>query len=65
MKPQRRSNTKIQMKCHECQSACAPKDGDWHDGDHNQIFLCRSCGMKLAPKRANLRTQYFSSPVTA
>lgn len=38
-----RSATKLLMKCFQCHQDTQPKDGDWHDGEHNQVFLCRSC----------------------
>lgn len=55
MKFQKRSRlgTKIQMKCHQCRLDCLPKNGDWHDSQDGQIFLCRDCekvSLSLRPK---------------
>ena len=42
----RRTTAKIQLHCHTCKVLCSPKDGDWHDGEQNQIFLCVACSGK-------------------
>lgn len=42
---------KPQLRCHGCQEAVSPKNGDWHQTDAgNQIFLCRTCEAKNRAK---------------
>jgi hypothetical protein len=56
MKFPRRTGAKIQMTCNQCREACPTKDGDWHEGEKGQIFLCRDCELKL-PLSAKLRVR--------
>lgn len=56
-----RLSTKIQMKCHKCRKDCLPKNGDWHDGVDNQVFLCKICE---PASRSSLATM-ARSPVSA
>jgi hypothetical protein len=68
MKFQRRTRlgTKILMKCHKCRSECQPKDGDWHDAQDGQIFLCRSCEPGAQGiDRPKLRPASMLSPLRA
>jgi hypothetical protein len=63
-----RLGTKLQMKCHKCRTECAPKDGDWHDGQDGQDFLCRVCvpAAPLGSTRPKLHyTSIFTSPTQA
>lgn len=43
----KRTGAKLQMTCHRCHDQCSPKDGDWHNGAENQVFLCRGCEPRL------------------
>jgi hypothetical protein len=47
-----RSAARLQMKCFKCRGDCAPKDGDWHDGEHNQVFICHVCVGRARPTLA-------------
>ncbi len=56
--------TKLQLHCHDCKNACSPKNGDWHNGEFNQIFLCQDCGKynrHAKPKLQNLVASVGSS----
>lgn len=57
MKAFRRTGSKLQLTCHDCRGACAPKDGDWHEGVNNQVFLCRHCEVerKLPAKKSRFQ----------
>lgn len=46
--------TKIQLKCFQCRLDCLPKNGDWHDGEESQVFLCRTCEMRARTGMAPL-----------
>jgi len=35
--------TKLRVSCHRCKTVCAPADGDWKDGETNQVFVCHPC----------------------
>jgi hypothetical protein len=64
-----RLGTKLQMKCNKCLGECAPKDGDWHDSEAGQVFLCRVC-VKPAPTGTTTRpklnyTSIFASSAGA
>jgi hypothetical protein len=37
---------KGQMKCFRCREACPSKDGDWHDHQQRQVFLCKTCAQQ-------------------
>lgn len=37
------SRGKLKYNCFQCRDICLPKDGDWHDGETNQVFLCKTC----------------------
>ncbi len=65
MKFQKRSGTRIQLKCHRCRTECQPKNGDWHDGESNQIFLCHSCVYKSPGARGKLTLNLTQTPITA
>ncbi|HEY8280316.1 MAG TPA: hypothetical protein VIH99_11875 [Bdellovibrionota bacterium] len=57
-----RLGTKLLMKCHKCKNDCQPKDGDWHDGEAGQVFLCRTCEPSRSPfDRPKLRVSLLTA----
>ncbi|MGZ3704022.1 MAG: hypothetical protein ACXWSD_20020, partial [Bdellovibrionota bacterium] len=55
-----RLGTKLQMKCHKCRAETAPKDGDWHDSQAGQVFLCRTC-VPAAPLGSSRPKLHYTS----
>jgi hypothetical protein len=33
------------MKCFQCRESCARTDGRWHEGEIDQVYLCKACGL--------------------
>ncbi len=60
-----RLGTKLQMKCHQCRMDCLPKNGDWHDAQDGQIFLCRDCERGPLLARPKLRVPAIATSLRA
>jgi hypothetical protein len=48
------------MKCFNCRAVCMRTDGNWHEGENDQVYLCKSCGQthqaSLLATKARLTT---------
>lgn len=42
--------SKGQIKCFHCRTSIRSRDGDWHEVQLKQVFLCKPCDRDRAPK---------------
>lgn len=42
------------LRCFQCRQTCLMKNGDWHNRDNQQVFLCKGCDKAQLDTERNL-----------